>query len=265
MAQRSGGPQEVESRQEPALVKALEMVAPGTALREGLDDIVHARTGGLITIGDPDELLFLFSGGGAINQLLGYVGIHGPNWTADSRGVFHQAVRVVGVDSAPGWARHEFFNLSWWDWLSGPSVAMVVIITLVVWTTSGTFMLMFLAGLQNMDREQVDAALVARVAAEGLGDERLDERDGVVDRVLPRADRDDVGVVVLPAQLRGLGAPHAGRVDGELALDAALFGTYGGDPAARALDRLHAAVLHDAHAGGAGAGREGGSHRRPRT
>ncbi len=44
-------------------MKALEMVAPGTALREGIDDIVHARTGGLITIGDPDELSFLFSGG----------------------------------------------------------------------------------------------------------------------------------------------------------------------------------------------------------
>lgn len=42
------------------------------------------------------------------------------------------------------------FGLSWWDWLSGPSVAMVSIITLVVWTTSGTFMLMFLAALQNV-------------------------------------------------------------------------------------------------------------------
>ena len=39
------------------------MVAPGTALREGIDNILHARTGGLIVIGDPDELAFLFSGG----------------------------------------------------------------------------------------------------------------------------------------------------------------------------------------------------------
>src|SRR5881227_1812888 len=54
---------ELEARQEPRLVKALEMVAPGTALREGIDSIVHARTGGLIVIGDPDELSFLFSGG----------------------------------------------------------------------------------------------------------------------------------------------------------------------------------------------------------
>jgi diadenylate cyclase len=54
---------ELEARQEPRLVKALEMVAPGTDLREGLDNIVHAKTGGLVSIGDVDELGFLFSGG----------------------------------------------------------------------------------------------------------------------------------------------------------------------------------------------------------
>ena len=32
-------------------------------VREGIDNIVHARTGGLIVIGDLDELAFLFSGG----------------------------------------------------------------------------------------------------------------------------------------------------------------------------------------------------------
>src|SRR5256714_13764856 len=39
------------------------MVAPGPALREGLDHILHSRAGGLILIGDPDELSFMFSGG----------------------------------------------------------------------------------------------------------------------------------------------------------------------------------------------------------
>src|SRR2546423_4616342 len=54
---------ELESRQEPRLVKALEMVAPGTALREGIDSILHARTGGLIVIAEPDDVSFLLSGG----------------------------------------------------------------------------------------------------------------------------------------------------------------------------------------------------------
>jgi diadenylate cyclase len=65
MASRSGEElkDELETRQESRMVRALEMVAPGTALREGLDNILHAHTGGLIVIGDADDLAFLFSGG----------------------------------------------------------------------------------------------------------------------------------------------------------------------------------------------------------
>src|SRR5205085_7064862 len=63
MAVRTGDEVNDLERQEPRLVKALEMVAPGTALREGIDNILHARTGGLIVIGDAEELAFLFSGG----------------------------------------------------------------------------------------------------------------------------------------------------------------------------------------------------------
>src|ERR1700690_288520 len=55
--------EELETRQDSRIMRALEMVAPGTALREGIDNIVDARTGGLIVIGDADELSFLFSGG----------------------------------------------------------------------------------------------------------------------------------------------------------------------------------------------------------
>ncbi|MBA2638238.1 MAG: DNA integrity scanning protein DisA [Solirubrobacterales bacterium] len=63
MATRSGEELYELERQEPRLVKGLEMVAPGTALREGLDAVLDAGTGGLIVIGDGDELGFLFSGG----------------------------------------------------------------------------------------------------------------------------------------------------------------------------------------------------------
>ena len=44
-------------------MRALEMIAPGTALREGIESILHARTGGLIVIGEPEDLSFLYSGG----------------------------------------------------------------------------------------------------------------------------------------------------------------------------------------------------------
>src|SRR5436190_14311920 len=55
--------EELHSRQEPRLLRALEMVAPGTALREGIDNCVLARTGALIVIGDEDGLAPLVSGG----------------------------------------------------------------------------------------------------------------------------------------------------------------------------------------------------------
>ena len=55
--------EELESRQDSRIVRALEMVAPGTALRQGIDNILHAHSGGLIVIGEVEELAFLFSGG----------------------------------------------------------------------------------------------------------------------------------------------------------------------------------------------------------
>ncbi|MGB2571844.1 carbohydrate ABC transporter permease [Micromonospora citrea] len=95
--------------------------------------------------------LFLFANSGAVNQLLGVFGIDGPQWFADSRGVLHLLLGVLGLDTAPAvLADGGPFGLSWWDWLAGPSVAMISIIALVVWTTSGTFMLMFLAALQSV-------------------------------------------------------------------------------------------------------------------
>ncbi|HMC06237.1 MAG TPA: DNA integrity scanning diadenylate cyclase DisA [Solirubrobacterales bacterium] len=54
---------DLEARLDPRLLRALDMVAPGTALREGIDNIIHSRTGGLILIAEADEVSFLFSGG----------------------------------------------------------------------------------------------------------------------------------------------------------------------------------------------------------
>ncbi len=44
-------------------MRALDTVAPGTALREGIDNIVHSRTGGLLVVAEPEDVSFLFSGG----------------------------------------------------------------------------------------------------------------------------------------------------------------------------------------------------------
>lgn len=108
--------------------------------------------------------LFMFANSGAINAILSIFGITGPQWFADPRGVLHLALDGLGlVDTTTPPAAltgHGFLGLTWWDWTSGPSVAMCAIIALVVWTTSGTFMLMFLAALQNIPEQLDEAGLI---------------------------------------------------------------------------------------------------------
>jgi multiple sugar transport system permease protein len=101
--------------------------------------------------------LFLFSSTGAVNALLKAVGLGQPNWFTDDRGLVHLLFNAVGVQD-PGWGQPEVLGRSLWDWLSGPSVALTVIIILVVWTTSGTFMLLFIAALQDLPVEVDEAA-----------------------------------------------------------------------------------------------------------
>lgn len=46
----------------------LRVLSPGTPLREGVDNILRAKTGGLIVLSDKDEVLKLVDGGFAINS-----------------------------------------------------------------------------------------------------------------------------------------------------------------------------------------------------
>ncbi|HEY8588097.1 MAG TPA: sugar ABC transporter permease [Naasia sp.] len=104
--------------------------------------------------------LFLFLGSGAVNAVLGWFGVNGPNWFSDPSGVLHRLLGLVGVDGSGALGAAGPLGLSWWEWLSGPSVAMCVLIILAVFTTSGTFMLLFLAALQNVGEEIDEAAMV---------------------------------------------------------------------------------------------------------
>ncbi|MCF3960534.1 carbohydrate ABC transporter permease [Streptomyces fuscigenes] len=108
--------------------------------------------------------LFLFQGSGAVNALLKWVGITGPRWFTDAHGLVWSVLGLLGVvdpdKPVPALAAHGFLGLSWWDWLSGPSIAMCTLIVLAVWTTSGTYMLMFLAALQDVPVELEEAALL---------------------------------------------------------------------------------------------------------
>lgn len=49
------------------LIQCLKMVAPGTPLREGLENVLRAKTGGLIVLGDGQDVMNLVNGGFLIN------------------------------------------------------------------------------------------------------------------------------------------------------------------------------------------------------
>ena len=56
-------PSEDDPRRDPHVLTAIETIAPGTQLRQAVDDVIRSHEGALIVLGDPQELAFLFSGG----------------------------------------------------------------------------------------------------------------------------------------------------------------------------------------------------------
>ena len=50
------------------IYESLRMVAPGTLLRSGLENVIRAKTGALIVIGDGDDVLKIVDGGFNINS-----------------------------------------------------------------------------------------------------------------------------------------------------------------------------------------------------
>jgi diadenylate cyclase len=59
---------ELDPRVDPDVLTANSRIAPGTQLRQGIDDIIRSREGALIVIGEPAELSFMFSGGIRLDQ-----------------------------------------------------------------------------------------------------------------------------------------------------------------------------------------------------
>ncbi len=60
-------PAERDPRRDPQLLAALQKIAPGTDLRQAIDDVIRSHEGALIVIGDPEALSFLYSGGMRLN------------------------------------------------------------------------------------------------------------------------------------------------------------------------------------------------------
>jgi multiple sugar transport system permease protein len=104
--------------------------------------------------------LFLFSATGPVNKVLSWVSVSGPNWFQDPRGLVHIVLGIFGVTGQDNpLTSATFLGITGWDWISGPSVAMTAFILMAVFTTSGTFMLLFIAALQQINAEVEEAAM----------------------------------------------------------------------------------------------------------
>jgi multiple sugar transport system permease protein len=83
-------------------------------------------------------------------------------WLNDSNGIIHNFLGLFGITLADGGqlGEHRIASIRLWDWISGPSVTMLMIMILNIWTTTGTMMVIFLAALQNIPNQVYEAAYV---------------------------------------------------------------------------------------------------------
>jgi diadenylate cyclase len=61
-------PAREDPRLDPKVLSAVARIAPGTELRQAIDDIIRSREGALIVIGEPNDLSFMVSGGMRLDQ-----------------------------------------------------------------------------------------------------------------------------------------------------------------------------------------------------
>jgi multiple sugar transport system permease protein len=89
----------------------------------------------------------MYSARGPINYVITQLGFSTPRpvWLANPTGVIEAGLNNIGIENVP-------------TWLEGPSVAMLSIMLLNIWTTTGTMMVVYLAGLQNIPGEVYEAA-----------------------------------------------------------------------------------------------------------
>lgn len=91
---------------------------------------------------------------GIANQVLDLLGIGSQRWLTEPTGIFALVLGYFGI-GVPGWAE-------------GPSLALVTIMTYVIWHYVGFDTVIFLAGLVNIPGELYDAAKIDGAGRWGL-------------------------------------------------------------------------------------------------
>jgi len=93
--------------------------------------------------------LWIYQNNGLLNFVLRQVGISPPRppWLNNPNGVVAQFLGVFGIDNVNAW-------------LAGPSFALLSIMMMNIWTTAGTMMVIFLAGLQDVPGDVYEASSI---------------------------------------------------------------------------------------------------------
>lgn len=91
--------------------------------------------------------LWLYQQNGLINFFLRKLGLPTPMppWMSNPKGIFAMGFNAIGIDHVN-------------PWLAGPSVALVSIMMMIIWTSVGSTMVIFLAGLQGLPTDVYEAA-----------------------------------------------------------------------------------------------------------
>ncbi len=96
------------------------------------------------------------------NKLVTSVGIEPQKWTREPDGIISMVTEAIGISDfpnswIPAWFSENLTALLS-DWLTGPSLALLVIILLSIWTFIGYNVVIYLAGLGNIPKELTEAA-----------------------------------------------------------------------------------------------------------
>ncbi len=96
------------------------------------------------------------------NSVLGFLGIEPQRWLREADGILSMLGESLGIEGfpasvMPGWMPTDLSQLLA-DWLAGPSLALMVIIMLSVWTFVGYNVVIYMAGLANIPAELTEAA-----------------------------------------------------------------------------------------------------------
>jgi len=81
---------------------------------------------------------------GILNYIFGLIGLKPLAWLNEPKGIFIVIFESIGI-KVP-------------SWLGGPSVTLVAISIMSIWRNTGYFMIIFLAGLQNIPKTLYEAA-----------------------------------------------------------------------------------------------------------